>query len=169
MKKSAGLLLYRIKNKIPEVFLVHPGGPYWSKKEIGAWSIPKGEIEESEDPFFAAIREMKEETGIAIDIPLENFFRLSEVKQKSGKIVIAWAAEMDFNIEKIKSNLFEMEWPPKSGKSQSFPEIDKAGWFSFESAREKIIPGQIPLLEELDKKISKSQNREILKSILKRQ
>lgn len=154
MKKSTGLLLYRIKNKNPEVFLVHPGGPYWFKKEMGAWSIPKGEIEEGEDPFLAAIREMKEETGITIDIPQEKFFRLSEAKQKSGKIVIAWAVETDFTIGKIKSNLFEMEWPPKSGEMQSFPEVDREGWFSIIEAKKRIVSGQIPLIEELEKKIT---------------
>ena len=161
MKKSAGLLLYRIKNKNPEVFLVHPGGPYWVRKEIGAWSIPKGEIEDGEDPFLAAIREMKEETGITIHIPQENFFQLAEVKQKSGKIVIAWAAETDFNIEEIKSNMFEMEWPPKSGKNQWFPEVDKGNWFSIENAQEKILVGQTPLLKELHEKLINLPNREI--------
>ncbi len=153
MKKSAGLLLYRIKNKIAEVFLVHPGGPFWSKKEIGAWSIPKGEIEEGEDYLKAAIREMFEETGITINIDQERFIQLSEAKQKSGKIIYAWAAEADFETVEIKSNLFEMESPPKSGKKQSFPEVDKAAWFNLKDSKTKIVSGQISLIEELGQKI----------------
>lgn len=155
MKRSAGLLLYRFKNKIPEYFLVHPGGPFWEKKDIGAWSIPKGEVEENEDFLKAAIREMKEETGISINISTDKFIQLSEVKQNPAKIVSAWAAEADFDESSIKSNSFEMEWPPKSGKKESFPEIDEAGWFSFEDARKKILPGQTQLLEELNRKLEK--------------
>lgn len=157
MKKSAGLLLYRYRNEIPEFFLVHPGGPFWQKKDIGAWSIPKGEIEENEDELQAAIRETKEETGIYVEIAAENFIPLSEVKQNPGKIIHAWAAEIDFDAATIQSNLFPMEWPPKSGKKQSFPEVDKAGWFSFEEARKKILPGQTALLEELEKKLQKKR------------
>lgn len=136
-------------------FLVHPGGPFWWKKDNGSWSIPKGEIEENEDELKAAIREMKEETGILINYPSENFERLAEVKQNPGKLICAWAAEADFDTLKVKSNLFEIEWPPKSGKKQSFPEVDKAGWFSFEEAAKKILPGQTPLIEELNERISK--------------
>ncbi len=154
MKRSAGLLLYRFKNKTPEFFLVHPGGPFWKNKDIGSWSIPKGEIEENEDHLRAAMRELNEETGITISIPKEKFVFLQEVKQNPGKIIFAWAAEADFESENLKSNLFEMEWPPKSGKKRSFPEVDKGGWFSFEEARKKILPGQTPLLEELLSKIS---------------
>jgi predicted NUDIX family NTP pyrophosphohydrolase len=156
MKRSAGLLLYRFKNKIPEVFLVHPGGPFWRKKETGAWSIPKGEIEDGKDPFTEAVREMKEETGIEISISKQHFIQLKEVMQNPGKMVLAWAGKADFNPEEIKSNLFEIEWPPKSGKNQLFPEIDKGGWFPFEEARKKILAGQTPLLEELEKKLSGS-------------
>lgn len=155
MKRSAGLLLYRFKNGIPEYFLVHPGGPFWKMKDIGAWSIPKGEVEENEDHLQAAIREMKEETGISIRISQENFMVLPEVKQNSGKVISAWAAEADFDKLHIKSNSFEIEWPPKSGKKQHFPEVDKAGWFNFDEARKKILPGQTPLLEELQQKICK--------------
>lgn len=153
MKRSAGLLLYRFKNKIPEVFLVHPGGPFWRKKDIGAWSIPKGEIEDEKDPFTEAIREMKEETGIIVSTSKQDFIELKEVMQNPGKMVLAWAGQADFNPEEIKSNLFEMEWPPRSGKNQSFPEIDKGGWFSLEEARRKILAGQTPLLEELAEKL----------------
>lgn len=158
MRNSAGLLLYRIKNKIPEVFLVHPGGPFWSKKEIGAWSIPKGEIEEGEDLLKAALREMEEETGIKINIPFEKLIPLTEAKQKSGKIIYAWAAEADFETGKIKSNLFEMEWPPKSGKFQSFPEVDKAGWINLADAKKKIISGQVILIEELEETVLSKHN-----------
>ncbi len=154
MKTSSGLLLYRFKNNITEFFLVHPGGPFWQKKDIGSWSIPKGEIEENEDHLEAAMREMKEETGVSLDPSGYSFFQLSPVKQNPSKIIYAWAAEADFESEQIKSNLFKMEWPPKSGKEMSFPEIDKAGWFCFEEARKKILPGQTPLLEELTNKLN---------------
>ncbi len=153
VKKSAGLLLYRFKNKIPEFFLVHPGGPFWKNKDIGSWSIPKGEIEENEDYLEAAIREMREETGISINYPPEKFERLTELKQNPGKVIYAWAAEADFDATSVSSNLFEMEWPPKSGKKQFFPEVNKAEWFCLEEARKKILQGQTPLLDELYTKI----------------
>ena len=145
-KKSAGILLYRIKNKILEVLLVHPGGPFWLKKDEGAWTIPKGELNDNEEPFDAAIREMKEETGIILK---GNFIELTPVKQKGGKLVYAWAKEQDVDPSEIKSNEFEIEWPPKSGKKRSFPEIDKADWFNIKTAKEKINSGQVPLIEEL--------------------
>ncbi|HZI69386.1 MAG TPA: NUDIX domain-containing protein [Hanamia sp.] len=154
MKKSAGLLLYRFKDKEPQYFLVHPGGPFWQKKDIGAWSIPKGEVEEGEDFLSTAAREVDEETGIKIDVERQKFIELNEVTQNPGKKVIAWAAQVDFDESKITSNHFEIEWPPKSGKKQSFPEVDKAGWFGLEEARKKILPGQTPLLEELNKKLT---------------
>ena len=153
IKKSVGLLFNRFKKKIPEFFLVHPGGPYWGKKDTSAWAIPKGEIEENEDHIKAAIREMREETGILFDIPIENFFQLSPAKQNPEKIIFVWAAEADFEATLIKSNLFEIEWPPKSGKKKQFPEIDKADWFNFEDAKKKIVSGQVPLLEELKRKL----------------
>jgi predicted NUDIX family NTP pyrophosphohydrolase len=153
MKRSAGLLLYRFKNNIPEFFLVHPGGRFWEKKDIGAWSIPKGEVEENEDYLDAAIREMKEETGISLKIEKNKFTALKDVKQNPGKIVSAWTTKADFDEATVRSNFFEMEWPPKSGKKQSFPEVDKAGWFSFEEARKKILAGQTPLLEQVHKMI----------------
>lgn len=159
MKLSAGFLFYRIKNNIPEYFLVHPGGPFWQKKDIGAWSIPKGEIEKEENPFVAAKREVAEETGIEIIIPRQNFIQLKEVMQNPGKKVIAWAAKTDLDFDKINSNSFDMEWPPKSGKIQSFAEVDKGEWFSFEDAMKKILAGQAPLLEEL---------AEIIKSSIKK-
>lgn len=146
-KQSAGILLYRFRGKTVEVLLVHPGGPFWKNKDAGAWSIPKGEYDETEDPLTAAIREFREETGEAIK---GSFLPLSAVKQKSGKWVHAWALESDLDETKVRSNSFEMEWPPKSGKQQSFPEIDKAAWFSLKEAREKINPGQSGLLNELE-------------------
>ena len=151
-KKSAGILLYRGKKNQPEVLLVHPGGPFWAKKDLGSWSIPKGEFEEGEDPLDAARREVEEETGLKVKGP---FIELAPVKQKSGKLVMAWAAEGDFDPSTIKSNVFEMEWPPKSGKRKTFPEVDKAGWFTIPEAVEKIVEGQIPLLKELELKLNK--------------
>jgi predicted NUDIX family NTP pyrophosphohydrolase len=152
-KKSAGLLLYRFRDNLPDFFLVHPGGPFWAKKDRGAWSIPKGEFEEDENPLDAAIREMKEETGIQVS---GTFIELNPVKQKSGKIIYAWALEMDLDPAQITSNSFELEWPPKSGKKKSFPEIDKAAWFSFDEAKMKINEGQIPLIAALKKRIEKT-------------
>lgn len=153
-KKSAGILLYRFSNKLPEVLLVHPGGPFWARKDMGAWSIPKGEFDTTENPLDAAIREMKEETGVRV---FGDFIELSPVKQKSGKIIYAWALQMDIDPAKIQSNDFEMEWPPKSGKKQSFPEIDKAEWFSMEEAKTKIIEGQVPILNELGNKLANAE------------
>ena len=151
MKKSAGILVYRKRASGIEIFLVHPGGPFWAKKDLGAWSIPKGEIGENEDEEAAARREFEEETGIKIKGDL---MALKPVRQKSGKSVIAWAAEQDIDESKIKSNLFEIEWPPKSGKMQSFPEMDRAEWYSVGEAKEKIISGQAGLLDELMEKLN---------------
>jgi predicted NUDIX family NTP pyrophosphohydrolase len=128
--------------------LVHPGGPFWTNKDTGAWSIPKGEFEESENPLDAARRELHEETGILLNGKLHE---LTPVKLASGKLVYAWAAAQDADIENISSNYFEMEWPPKSGVKKSFPEIDKAGWFTIAEARHKINSGQLPFLSELEK------------------
>jgi predicted NUDIX family NTP pyrophosphohydrolase len=146
LKQSAGILLYRMTDGILQVFLVHPGGPFFRKKDEGAWSIPKGEYIDGEEPLAAAQREFEEETGQKIN---GNFIKLSPVKQKSGKVVRAWAVEGNIDHENIVSNLFEIEWPPKSGKKASFPEIDRAGWFDIETARAKIIPGQADLLTQL--------------------
>jgi predicted NUDIX family NTP pyrophosphohydrolase len=144
-KKSAGILLYRHKGKSLQILLVHPGGPFWKNKDIGAWSVPKGEFSD-EEPLAAALREFKEETGMEID---GKFIPLSPVKQKSGKLIFAFALEHDIDTEKIVSNTFELEWPPHSGKKNQFPEIDKAAWFSPTEAREKINPAQMALVEEL--------------------
>jgi predicted NUDIX family NTP pyrophosphohydrolase len=144
-KRSAGILLYRKINSQLQVFLVHPGGPFFKNKDAGAWSIPKGEFSDDEDPLVAAKREFREETGQVID---GNFIQLKPVTLKSGKIVHAWAVESDIDHETIFSNLFEIEWPPKSGKKQSFPEIDRAGWFEVEEARLKINARQLGLIED---------------------
>lgn len=145
-KKSAGILVYRLKNKVPEVLLVHPGGPFWVNKDEGGWSIPKGEFNEEESALDAAKREFKEETGMEAT---GNFLPLTPRKQSSGKVVFAWALESDFDAEKIVSNTFEIEWPPKSGKKKLFPEVDQAQWFSAEEAKNKILSGQKGLIEEL--------------------
>lgn len=145
-KQSAGILLYRRKNRQLEVFLVHPGGPFWKNKDEGAWSIPKGEYSNDEDPLEAAIREVKEETGFAIK---GKFIPLTTIRQKGGKEVMAWALEADIDADAIKSNHFEMEWPPRSGKMQSFPEVDKAAWLTIDDAMKKINPSQAALLTEL--------------------
>jgi predicted NUDIX family NTP pyrophosphohydrolase len=145
-KKSAGILMYRFSNGKLQVLLVHPGGPFWAKKDVGAWSIPKGEFESDEEPLNAAIREVREETGIEV---YGDFIELTPVKQKSGKLIFAWAIAWDVDVNAIQSNFFEMEWPPKSGKMKSFVEVDKAAWFDTNQASEKIIPGQLPLLKGL--------------------
>jgi len=147
-KKSAGLLVYRVSQQNEtEVLLVHPGGPFFIKKDAGVWSIPKGEYEDDEEPLNVARRELEEETGNKIISG--RFTQLKPVTIKSGKEISAWAVETDFENAFISSNEFEMEWPPKSGKKQKFPEVDKADWFTIDVAREKINPGQIPLIDEL--------------------
>ena len=151
-KESAGILMYRLRNSTLEVFLVHPGGPYWAKKDAGAWSIPKGELSEKEDRFSAAKREFQEETGF---LPEENFVALTPIKQPGGKVVHAWAVKGDYDAKTIVSNTFSMEWPPRSGKYQEFPEVDRAEWFKMDVAKEKILTGQVGLLEELSQIIGK--------------
>ena len=147
-KQSAGLLLYRRHGGGMEVLLVHPGGPFWKTKDDGAWSIPKGEFAEGEDPLAAAKREFHEETGLAID---GEFRPLTPVKQKSGKRVHAWAVEADVDASAVRSNTFALEWPPKSGRMQEFPEIDRAAWFPLPLAREKILASQRPFLDRLER------------------
>jgi predicted NUDIX family NTP pyrophosphohydrolase len=144
--KSAGILLYRRSASGIEVFLVHPGGPFWAKRDLGAWSVPKGEIDTDEDSLEAAKREFREETGACVD---GAFIELAPVRQPSGKVVHAWAVEGDIDAAAITSNTFSLEWPPKSGVVREFPEVDRGGWFALVAAREKLAPGQIPLLEQL--------------------
>lgn len=151
-KNSAGIILYRFKNNSLEVLLVHPGGPFFTKKDGGAWSIPKGEFLEDENPLNAAKREFKEEIGV--DVPDTDFIELASIEQKNNKTVYAWAFQGDIDPSTIKSNTFELEWPPKSGKMRSFPEIDKGEWFTITNAREKINVRQVTLLDELQKKVS---------------
>ncbi len=149
-RQSAGLLLYRNYSTNLEVFLVHPGGPFWRNKDDGAWSIPKGEFDD-EEPLRAAIREFTEETGITV---LGDFIELMPVILKGGKKVFAWALQKDINAAEIKSNHFEIEWPPRSGKLQSFPEVDKGEWFTIEETKKKINIMQVALIEELWEKLN---------------
>ena len=151
-RRSAGILLYRLTGEGPEVLLVHPGGPFWAKRDDGVWSIPKGEYGEDDDPLTAALREFEEETGT----PLESgeLVELGSVKQKSGKVVVAWAIRGDLDADAIHSNTFTMEWPPRSGRTAEFPEVDRAGWFDPPAARRKLVAAQAAfvdrLLERLD-------------------
>jgi len=145
-KTSAGLLMYRSQEEVFEVFLVHPGGPFWAKKDLGSWSIPKGEFDPDDDPLASAKREFEEETGFAA---VGEFKLLAPLKQPSGKIVHAWAFEGDCDPKAINSNTFSIEWPPWSGKMQAFPEVDRAGWFTIDAAKKKILKGQVGFLEEL--------------------
>jgi len=145
-KQSAGILAYRRRESGIEVLLVHPGGPYFAKKDAGAWSIPKGEFTDDEDGLTAARREFEEELGASVD---GDFVQLTAIKQKSGKTVYAWAIESSPDISATRSNTFEMEWPPRSGSMQQFPEVDRAEWFTPAQARVKINPAQVALIEEL--------------------
>ena len=140
-------MLYRAGDGGPEVLLVHPGGPFWAKKDLGAWSIPKGEYEPGEDPQACALREFEEETGTRLDAP--ELVELGAVVQKAGKEVTAWAARGDLDPADVRSNSFTMEWPPRSGRQQEFPEIDRAEWFALDEARAKLVPAQAELLDRL--------------------
>jgi predicted NUDIX family NTP pyrophosphohydrolase len=144
--RSAGLLMFRRRSGVTEVLLAHPGGPFWSRRDEAAWTLPKGEIAPGEDPLAAARREFLEETGFASAPP---FLPLGELRQKSGKRISAWAFEGDADPAALVSNLFEMEWPPRSGRMQSFPEVDRVGWFGLEEARRKLIAGQAPFIDSL--------------------
>ncbi|QQX76178.1 MULTISPECIES: NUDIX domain-containing protein [Aequorivita] len=154
-KESAGLLLYALKNKEWKVLLCHPGGPFWAKKDVGAWTIPKGEIKNGENIITAALRETKEELGIR---PQGDFIQLTPVKQKGGKVVHALALEKDFDPNNLQSNKFSLEWPPKNGKLYTYPEIDKVAWFNFAAAKTKILEGQLPFINELEKILFKNSN-----------
>lgn len=147
-RESAGLLMYRRSRGSLEIFLVHPGGPFWARKDLGAWSIPKGEFSADEDPLDAARREFEEETGVRVSAS-GAFLPLEPVRQRGGKTVHAWAFEGECDPTRVKSNTFSLEWPPRSGRQQEFPEVDRAEWFTLEAAREKILKGQAPLLDEL--------------------
>jgi predicted NUDIX family NTP pyrophosphohydrolase len=145
-KTSAGILLHRRRGAEVEVFLVHPGGPFWAKKDRGAWSLPKGEVEEGEDPRDAAMREFREETGFEVAGELRP---LGALRQPGGKTILAWAAEGDCDPAELRSGLFSMEWPPRSGKRQEFPEVDRGAWFTLAEARQRIVAGQAPFLDAL--------------------
>ena len=145
-RQSAGILLFRRAGGVVQFLLVHPGGPFWSKKDEGAWSIPKGLYEEPENAIDAARREFWEETGATI---AGDLVELGKFKQPGGKVISAWAAESDFDVAELRSNTFSLEWPPKSGKQTEFPEVDRAGWFSLTEAAAKITRGQLPILMRL--------------------
>ncbi len=151
-RRSAGILLYRRSTGAHgelEVLLVHPGGPFWARRDAGAWSIPKGEVEAGEDEPACALRELAEETGTTFDPAADELRALGEVRQRSGKVVSAWALAGDLDADAIVSTTFELEWPPRSGRTQTFPEVDRAGWFALGPARETLLPAQHPFLDRL--------------------
>lgn len=152
MQKASGILLFRKLGNVTEYFLVHPGGPFWKNKDTGAWSIPKGEFDDNEEPLKAAQREFEEETGLPVK---GEFIELKPVRQKSGKMIYAWGCEGNIDHTIIQSNTIKIEWPPRTGKFIEIPEVDRGGWFSYEKAKEKMIPGQVPLLEELNQMLRK--------------
>ncbi|HUJ01666.1 MAG TPA: NUDIX domain-containing protein [Usitatibacter sp.] len=145
-RRSAGILLHRRREGRLEVLLVHPGGPFWKNRDAGAWTIPKGEHADDEDPLDAARREFAEETGFPIEGP---FTALAPVRQASGKLVRAWAVEGDCDPSRLRSNTFTVEWPPRSGRIAEFPEVDRAAWFALDEARRRILPAQVPFLDQL--------------------
>jgi predicted NUDIX family NTP pyrophosphohydrolase len=148
-KHSAGILLFRRGGEGVEFLLVHPGGPFWRRKDLGAWTIPKGQIEDGEEARACAVRELEEELGRAPELDPERLIELGSIRQRAGKVVEAWAAEAEFDPASLDSNTFSMEWPPRSGSEQEFPEVDRAEWFDLERAREKILPAQAELLDRL--------------------
>jgi predicted NUDIX family NTP pyrophosphohydrolase len=150
-RRSAGIALYRGSGPELEVLLVHPGGPLWARRDAGAWSIPKGEYDDDEDPAAAARREFTEELGSPP--PDAELIDLGEARQRSGKLVRAWAAPGDLDVSQVRSNTFPLEWPPRSGRISEFPEVDRAQWFTLEQARERINPGQVPLLDRLEQAV----------------
>lgn len=147
--RSAGILLFRRHGGEPEFLLVHPGGPFWARKDAGAWSIPKGRIEDEEEPRACALRELEEELGAAPALDPEDLIELGSIRQRAGKVVEAWAAEAEFDPAALASNTFSIEWPPRSGNEREFPEVDRAEWFDLEAARGKILPAQAELLDRL--------------------
>ena len=156
-KRSAGILLYRLRHGELQVFLAHPGGPFWARKDDGAWSIPKGELVAGEDPLAAARREMLEETGVSVEGPV---LTLAPVRQAGGKTVQAFAIEQDFDVTMLRSNTFEMEWPPRSGNRRSFPEIDRAAWFGLDEARSRILLGQVGFLDAIAARLADRDRRQ---------
>jgi predicted NUDIX family NTP pyrophosphohydrolase len=157
IKRSAGILLHRENGAgAIEFLLVHPGGPYWARRDLGAWSIPKGQIEDGEDPRDCALREMAEELGAAPVLAPENLVELGSVRQRAGKVVEAWAAEAEFDPAALASNTFALEWPPRSGTEQEFPEVDRAEWFEPGEARRKILPAQATFLDRLLEHLGRS-------------
>jgi predicted NUDIX family NTP pyrophosphohydrolase len=152
-RRSAGIVLHRAGDGGLEVLLVHPGGPFWAKKDLGAWSIPKGEYEPDEDPRACALREFEEETGTRLDAA--ELVELGAVVQKAGKEVSAWAVRGDLDPSTVRSNSFTMEWPPRSGRQQEFPEIDRAQWFTLDEARTKLVAAQVELLDRLVERVRK--------------
>lgn len=155
-RRSAGILLYRRRADALEVFLIHPGGPFWAKRDEGAWSIPKGEFPPDEDPLDAALREFEEETGTSLaGRARPDFIPLSPVRQGGGKTVYAWAAEGDLDADAVRSNLFTMEWPPRSGVQREYPEVDRAAWYAMDVARMKLLAAQLPLLDALEALLSR--------------
>jgi predicted NUDIX family NTP pyrophosphohydrolase len=146
-KRSAGILLYRRRGGDVEVLLVHPGGPFWAKKDLGVWSIPKGEYDQGEDPLQTALRELEEETGHRL--PDAGLLELGAIRQRSGKVLTAWAAPGDLDADAITSNTFTIEWPPRSGDQREFPEVDRAGWFDVPTARGKLLATQAELIDRL--------------------
>jgi predicted NUDIX family NTP pyrophosphohydrolase len=157
-KRSAGLVMYRYRNSALEVFLVHPGGPFWAKKDLGAWTIPKGEYDD-ELPLDAARREFTEETGFAAD---GEFLELGVVKQAGGKLVAVWAFEGDCDPRDLRSGTFEMEWPPRSGRRAELPEVDRGDWFPIADARARILKSQEPVLDQLTKKLNAAKPDDVL-------
>ena len=151
-RRSAGILLHRGGTGAREVLLVHPGGPFWARRDAGAWSIPKGEYEDGEEPMAAALREFEEELGSALE-QVGELVELGEVRQRNRKVVVAWAAEGDLDASAVRSNTFSMEWPPRSGRQQEFPEIDRAEWFTLAQAREKLIEAQVAFLDRLEERL----------------
>ncbi len=149
--RSAGVVLFRMVDESAQVLLAHPGGPFWAKRDEGAWSIPKGEYDQGSDPLAAALREFHEETGH--QLPPGERISLGSVRQKGGKIVDAWAVEGDLDVTAARSNTFSMEWPPRSGRMQEFPEVDRLGWFDLTAARAKILPSQAEFLDRLAERL----------------
>jgi predicted NUDIX family NTP pyrophosphohydrolase len=150
-RRSAGILPFRRSDGGElEVLLVHPGGPFWARRDVGAWSIPKGEVDAGEEERACALRELREETGAAFDdVGGDELLALGEVRQRSGKVVTAWALERDLDADAIVSSTFELEWPPRSGRLRTFPEVDRAAWLALPAAQEKLLPAQAPFLDRL--------------------